>query len=371
MAQKTLHYNRWLRVNRYVNPQGVTISQATQYYPDYVYADAAWSRPYPQGCLLPTGLGISETLYDDGLYTLTSASGYKWIGDAQYVYGPTGGLTTNWSTDDGALALAKARHKMAGSDYSFGTSLAEFGDTVDTWRKTASRLYKGFRALKDGRMRQAIDYLKHEPTKRQIEILRNQKPGKRLAQGYLEFQFGWLPQINDAFNVLDVYTKGLSKTGDLVKKRSGMSGRNVDLSNYGDQTGRAVVSGYVRNSRARNLNELGLLNPLAVAWEKMPFSFLADWFIPAGTVLGALTAEAGLSCYSQCVITQKGSFTTYRGRLYRKVRTIQRTPVSGLMAIAPFRPVSLSVGQYMSVAALIRGLSGDSARPFVASRNGR
>lgn len=356
MANKTLKYDTYTKLNKLCRLDGSIISSSTQTYVDSTVADATWSRPYPIGCRPPTGLAISETVYDTGTYVRFVTGGYR-EGDASFVYGSSNHDLVNWSTDDGALALARARSKMAGSDYSFGTSLAEFGDTVDVWVKTISRLYRGFKALKEGKLGKAIDNLRHEPSAKTLDKLKKQKPSKRLSDGYLEFTFGWLPQINDAYNVLDVYTKGLSSRGDFVRKRSGMSGESVDSSNYQRQTGRAVVSGYVRNERARNLNELGLLNPLATAWEVLPFSFLADWFIPAGTVLGGLTASAGLVCYSQCVITQRGSLSRYGGVDYRKIRYVTREPVSGLMSLEPFRPVALSMGQYFTAAALLRSLS--------------
>jgi hypothetical protein len=36
------------------------------------------------------------------------------------------------------------------------------------------------------------------------------------------------------------------------------------------------------------LNSFGFLTPELVAWELLPFSFVADWFIPIGTYLEAL-----------------------------------------------------------------------------------
>jgi hypothetical protein len=42
------------------------------------------------------------------------------------------------------------------------------------------------------------------------------------------------------------------------------------------------------------LSNLGLINPLSVAWEVVPFSFVIDWFIPVNKWLNSLTADAGL-----------------------------------------------------------------------------
>lgn len=43
----------------------------------------------------------------------------------------------------------------------------------------------------------------------------------------------------------------------------------------------------------RSLVELGITNPLELAWELLPFSFVADWFIPIGDYLSQLDATLG------------------------------------------------------------------------------
>ena len=40
---------------------------------------------------------------------------------------------------------------------------------------------------------------------------------------------------------------------------------------------------------------LGLTNPLQLAWELLPFSFVADWFVPIGAYLSAWDADLGYS----------------------------------------------------------------------------
>jgi hypothetical protein len=40
---------------------------------------------------------------------------------------------------------------------------------------------------------------------------------------------------------------------------------------------------------------LGLTNPAALAWELVPFSFVADWFVPVGDYLNCLDAALGYS----------------------------------------------------------------------------
>jgi hypothetical protein len=56
---------------------------------------------------------------------------------------------------------------------------------------------------------------------------------------------------------------------------------------------------------------LGLTNPLAVVWEKVPYSFVVDWFIPISDYLSTLDATQGL-------VFMKGCKTTFvKGRSTR------------------------------------------------------
>ena len=42
-------------------------------------------------------------------------------------------------------------------------------------------------------------------------------------------------------------------------------------------------------------SQLGLLNPLEIVWECLPYSFVVDWAIPVGAWMSSLTADAGFS----------------------------------------------------------------------------
>lgn len=51
---------------------------------------------------------------------------------------------------------------------------------------------------------------------------------------------------------------------------------------------------FIENPLLQTLTQLGVTNPLEVAWELVPFSFVADWFLPVGNYLGAINADLGL-----------------------------------------------------------------------------
>jgi hypothetical protein len=42
-----------------------------------------------------------------------------------------------------------------------------------------------------------------------------------------------------------------------------------------------------------NLSQMGITNPVELAWEELPYSFVADWFLPIGDYLGNLDATLG------------------------------------------------------------------------------
>jgi hypothetical protein len=50
----------------------------------------------------------------------------------------------------------------------------------------------------------------------------------------------------------------------------------------------------VSNAFISNLDTAGVINPLSIAWELSPYSFVVDWFIPVGNVLSALSDTIGL-----------------------------------------------------------------------------
>jgi hypothetical protein len=64
---------------------------------------------------------------------------------------------------------------------------------------------------------------------------------------------------------------------------------------------------------------LGLTNPLNVAWELVPFSFVVDWFIPIGSFFDGLVPPQGVS-------RVKG-VSSYRGEFEGRGRAKWNFPV--------------------------------------------
>jgi hypothetical protein len=180
-------------------------------------------------------------------------------------------------------------------------------------RSTA--ILKGLRALKQGKLGDAASYLakgqpprsgyrKKKGSKRKqrgssVALPADRREAKDWANNYLEFHFGWSPMLKDIYDACEVLSQDFPPS--LV---TGTGGSKFATNNYVNNT-RTIRTGTVRvkvRARVRVTNpnlllasKLGLVNPLSVAWELVPFSFVVDWFVNVGDFLGSFTDLLGLS----------------------------------------------------------------------------
>lgn len=62
------------------------------------------------------------------------------------------------------------------------------------------------------------------------------------------------------------------------------------------------------------LSNLGLTNPVTIAWELAPFSFVVDWLVPIGSFISQFDSSIGFAFEGGCI-------TTFRKQTYDAVRT--------------------------------------------------
>lgn len=141
---------------------------------------------------------------------------------------------------------------------------------------------------------------------------------KNLASTHLEVIFGWVPLLSD----LHAATQTLCQEAippQFIKSRASLA-QQVDDS-WRNSVNRAVVTRFWRTSvtlSARvdvtnpNLwlaERAGMLNPAAVIWDLVPWSFVVNMFVNTGQLVNAISDFAGLTFreYSQ-TITAKGYY---------------------------------------------------------------
>lgn len=136
-----------------------------------------------------------------------------------------------------------------------------------------------------------------------------------LSSKWLEINFGWLNLYSDVKGLFEALPSVLEV--ENLPRVTGRAVRHdtIDSQVYSDIRRANRTYGLVYElggSATRNItmiircdwkvgspglylaNRFGLLNPLEIVWDRVPFSFVVDWFFPVSGLIQSLTAEAGL-----------------------------------------------------------------------------
>jgi hypothetical protein len=146
------------------------------------------------------------------------------------------------------------------------------------------------------------------------------------SQIYLEFHFGWSPLMKDIHDAMEVLDKPLkphvvkaSATGswsDPLAFHTVSSDATWNRTDHREgafkQTVKLQGELIITNPNLAMMQQAGILNPVSIAWELVPFSFVLDWFVNVGDYLGSLTDFAGIELLNK----QRTVFTRYRGSGY-------------------------------------------------------
>lgn len=217
---------------------------------------------------------------------------------------PVPGITSAWTANDDIALLGKLREKVVGSGFNLGVFLAEGRQSLGMVASAASRIYGAVNAAHRGNFGRAAHILT-DGTER--EILRKRRA---VATNWLELQYGWLPLINDAY-------EGATFLADLLNvpmQQRYVARRRVPVSirpsspNWRYSSSSAVERGQIIAFLKQKDTVLlsGLTDPASIVWEKIPYSFVVDWFIPIGNYLAAHALARALV----------GTFVTTRTSVY-------------------------------------------------------
>lgn len=202
-------------------------------------------------------------------------------------------------------ALERLNAKVRGS-LDLSVSLAEGGQTKRMIASVAKTL---------NHARNWRNYVKKRFTPKNLrEWVRDGSAGA--ANGWLQWTYGWKPLLGDVFGVLDERQRIVFNTVEKLKGRAGFSrevGGGIQVSvepiSGNNDTTLAVLTGLNKQSvticvklRTRDDTDIARwtsLNPVSIAYELMPYSFVIDWFYDVGSYLRNL--ETGLLYNSRFV----------------------------------------------------------------------
>lgn len=193
-------------------------------------------------------------------------------------------------------ARVQAMLKLADGKADIGVALAESRRTYNMLASRSMDLLQALLDLKRRRFRNPRDWNRAHPD---LGI-----DTRRLADGYLEYKYGWRPLMKDLHDIYGLFRDSLKPAllvdGQATIPDNATYSGSVHNSRYytsgsARRWHRCHVWGAVDSSSMRQMTQVGLTNPLALAWEVVPYSFVVDWFMPIGNVLEAHAARLGLT----------------------------------------------------------------------------
>lgn len=273
------------------------------------------------------------------------------IGPPGYAY--ASGPFTVTVDDSGSTeaAVNKATRRFV-QNSGLGISLLESPEAARLIGRRTRTFYQGIRLLGKGKfsefaqlMRSATGYNvsnKHIQAA-QKRFGHGRYTEKRASAAWLEFSFGWAPLFQSIYDSVDV---ALSYEKYDSHRRSARDGR-----------ARAGFSADIVHRRRYALNQLGLLNPAEILWDRKPLSFVIDWFLPITTILRIASANAGLGRIHGWTTREVIRSRYARGVLSSTAKTFTRSKqVFGFSNI--FVAPSNSLWKTITSLALISALTG-------------
>lgn len=212
-------------------------------------------------------------------------------------YTPPAGAEGN-SLDE---SVTKALNNLVQNSSGMGENLGQARQTIDELASLTNKLGSALLALKRGQLVEAARALAGL-TGKKFDI-RNVE--KSLADLWLSYVYGIKPLLSDLYNLNEAVHNILQKDIIISGHGRGREERtHFDPAYLGGKfrlqyakvgTARTKLSARVDNPLLYLLNSAGLINPAAIAWELVPWSFVIDWFIPVGQTLQACSATVGLT----------------------------------------------------------------------------
>lgn len=235
------------------------------------------------------------------------------VGGADTLSHVTGSLYDNAVTDVKNRSYEKLRAKINTAD--MGVNLVEYRQASAMFGKRGTdvlnvvQLLVRRRFAEAGRVLNCSFYDGKPPRRNRSRWVLPDYPKKTnisLSNLWLEWHFGWSPLISDCQAAAKVLTdpipnvkiSGSSERFERSSVKETMAGnpgwfRKTDIvTRFRHRQGAYVA---ITNPNVALAGQLGLLNPVALAWEIVPFSFVADWFVNVGDWLQGFSDFAGMT----------------------------------------------------------------------------
>jgi hypothetical protein len=239
---------------------------------------------------------------------------------AQVLYGGSSALDLTEGDYSGTDSKAVNKLRLAVKDQkiNLAVTLAESTRTSKLFFDTAKKITETVIRLRKGDWNGAVDTLGGQTSARKhrkyIKKWSEDKDGA-VASSFLELQYGWRPLMSDAVGAAEFLAERnierprltrTSSSSTVVKEVKLVAGENPFRTfTQARRKYKVKYTVYYATSPGANRtkNQLGFTNPLSVAWELVPWSFVVDWFLPIGNYISSLDATQGLQFHKGCKTT--------------------------------------------------------------------
>lgn len=193
------------------------------------------------------------------------------------------------------------------------------------------QLFQAYKAVRRGNLVRAANILgipKNAARQASKRVRGRQIPGKVSTKHYasalwLELHFGWSPLMGDIHDAFATVESPPPKAGYIYgfgnqsyRKTNSAPWDYLKYNFTGTISVKYAVRVEVTNPNLHLASKMGLINPLSIAWELAPFSFVIDWFTNVGQILDSVTDFVGLdiiSGYSNTQVSSSGSMRSVYG----------------------------------------------------------
>lgn len=217
--------------------------------------------------------------------------------------------------------------------------MAEYGESLGMIQKRAIGLYRAYKSLKKGDFRGCLRQLSVDPKRKHRSVVRT--TAQEASGLWLEYWFGWSPTLGDIYSAADQLSQPTGTDGTSYDGRS--NNRGVYGDSYQEvQWVRRIKTGgraKVVNPNLYLLAQLGLVNPVSVAWDLVPFSFMVNWVFDVSSFLNSYSDFIGIelsdvytSETSRIVWTNKewgplsGSYIAHQVFMARRLELVRPLP---------------------------------------------
>lgn len=204
-----------------------------------------------------------------------------------------------WVSNAVDEAITEAQNSLKGASSQWGNNLGELKTSVESIARDAMRAAAFIRCMRRGKWQEAADAL--GISLRSFSHSSNR--GRALADYWLAYAYGWRPLAQTMHDTQAVMSDIVNRTSKLVEgtgkgRANGSNARtwSGDVLCDGEWTSSTscTLKATITHPTLFNLSKVGLTNPVSIAWELVPFSFVVDWFLPVTNTLEALSSGFGV-----------------------------------------------------------------------------